>query len=220
MRMILRIQLIRPLTPKPLIHPRHRPKMVHIPRSLPDLLRHKTRILHEPRRRVREHPSFPEIIRRLAANDHARARIYVRSRSVEDVFVERVDCRPVFAGCADFVARAGTIAASVVGSGVGRASVVVPEFYYYYVRGLEEGRDGAEASFVRVAARGSAADCFVDYGCAWSEVGGEVGTPAWWGVSFWGLGGGREGESDRLLCRRWRRLGPWCCRLLGRLLHW
>ena len=54
----------------------------------------------------------------------------------------------------------------------------MPELDHYDVARGEQGRDGGEAAFVRVAAGGAAADGFVYYGGAGDEVGFEVGAPA------------------------------------------
>jgi hypothetical protein len=54
----------------------------------------------------------------------------------------------------------------------------VAEFDYHDVSRDEQGGDGGEAAFVRVAAGGAAADGFVYYGGAFDEVGFEVGAPA------------------------------------------
>ena len=52
------------------------------------------------------------------------------------------------------------------------------ELDYHYVACDEQGRDGGEAAFIRVAAGGAAADGFVYYCGASDEVGFEVGAPA------------------------------------------
>jgi hypothetical protein len=56
----------------------------------------------------------------------------------------------------------------------------VPEFDYHDVVGFKQGRDGGEAAFVRVAARGAPTDGFFDDGGG-GEVGGKVRDPAWRG---------------------------------------
>jgi hypothetical protein len=152
MRVILRIKRIRRPIPKLRIHLRHRRKMIQMPRALANRLRHQRRILNEPRRSIRVYAVLPLVVRRLTAHNHPRARSDVRFRGVGDVFVERVHDFAGFARGADFVGGAGTVAAAVVGGGVGRAAVVVAEFDYDDVVGLEQGGDFGEAAFVRVAA--------------------------------------------------------------------
>jgi hypothetical protein len=178
MRVILRVKRIRRPIPQLLIHLRHRRKMVNIPRPLAHIRRRESSILHEPRRPIAIHPSLPQIVRRLTAHNHTRALGDVLPRGVSHVLVERVHERAVFARGADFVAGAGTVAAAVVRGRVWGAAVVVAEFDHHDVFRDEEGRDGGEAAFVRVAAGGAAADGFVYYCCAFDEVGFEVGAPA------------------------------------------
>jgi hypothetical protein len=177
-RVILRIKRIRRPIPQLLIHLRHRREMIHIPGPLAHIRRRKSRILHEPRRPSPVHAPLPQVVRRLTADNHARALGDVLPRRVRHVPVERVHERAVLAGSADLVAGSRAVAAAVVCCAVGRAAVVVPELDHYDVARDQQGRDGGEAAFVRVAAGGAAADGFVYYGGAGDEVGFEVGAPA------------------------------------------
>jgi len=193
--MILGEKVVRRSIPQLLKHPRHRLEMINIKRALAHRLGRKRSILHEPRCGIRKHTALPEVIRRLTADDHTRARGDVRIRGIGNVLVKSVHERAVLARRADLVAGAGAVAAAVVVGRVGRAAVVVAELDHNNVPSGQQGRDICEAAFVRVAAGRAAADGFVDY-CRAGEVGFEVGAPACVGGSALGLGDGREEGAD------------------------
>ena len=127
MRVILRIQRIRPRIPQLLIRIRHRLEVIHIAGSIPNLLRRLSRVRHKPRSSAHISSAFPEVVRRLRGDDDRGALRDVRPRCGLDVVAEGVNGGAIFAGFAGLLAGATAVAAAVVVGACGAATVVVPE---------------------------------------------------------------------------------------------